>query len=73
MPLREIVRKLWQILSFLFVIYGFYLFFLFVWDTMLRVKESLALPVALLITLCLMAISGFFWLRKHREHLPIKI
>ncbi len=62
---KELLRKIWQFVSFLFVLYGFYLFFLFVWDTMVRVNEELALPAALLSTLVLMAISALFWIRKH--------
>ncbi len=62
---KELLRKIWQFVSFLFVLYGFYLFFLFVWDTMVRVNERIALPVALLSTLVLMAISALLWVRKH--------
>ena len=62
---KELLRKIWQFVSFLFVLYGFYLFFLFVWDTMVRVNEKIALPIALLSTLVLMAVSALFWIRKH--------
>jgi ABC-type antimicrobial peptide transport system permease subunit len=62
--MRSILRKLWQFLSFIFVLYGFYLLFLFIWDTMIRVNEALALPLAVLITLAVMAVSGFLWARK---------
>ncbi len=65
MRFREFTRKVWQFISFVFVLYGFYLFFLFIWDTMIRVNEEIALPFALLTTLALMAVSGFFWIRKH--------
>ncbi len=65
MRFREFTRKVWQFISFVFVLYGFYLFFLFIWDTMIRVNEKIALPFALLTTLALMAVSGFFWIRKH--------
>ena len=65
MQIREVLRKAWQFISFVFVLYGFYLLFLFIWDTMIRVNEGIALPFALGATLALMAVSGFFWLRKH--------
>ena len=65
MHIKEALKKAWQVLSFIFVLYGFYLFFLFVWDTMLRISEKLAFPVALLSTVVLMAVSALFWLRKH--------
>ncbi len=65
MRVQDIPRKVWQFLSFIFVLYGFYLFFLFVWDTMVRVNEGLALPVAVVTTLLLMGISALLWARKH--------
>ena len=61
---REVLRKLWQFISFIFVLYGFYLFFLFVWDTMVRVNENLAVPTATGATLLLMGVSAFLWIRK---------
>ena len=73
MQIKGILSKLWQFVSFLFVLYGFYLFFLFVLDTALRVNDKLALPLALLTTLLLMGISALLWLRKHKGSLPIKI
>ncbi len=63
--MRKLLRRLWQFLSFVFVLYGFYLFFLFVWDTMIRVNEKMAVPVATLMTLILALVSALFWLRKH--------
>ncbi len=65
MQLREVLRKVWQFISFLFVLYGFYLLFLFILDTMIRVNKGIALPFAIVATLALMAVSGFFWIRKH--------
>ncbi len=67
----EFLRKVWQIISFLFVLYGFYLLFLFLWDTLNRVNEGVALPLALLITLIVMSVSGFFWARKHMKKLGL--
>jgi len=71
--MRKVLRRAWQTLSFLFVLYGFYLFFLFVLDTVNRISEEAAIPVSILVTLIAMGISAFLWLRKHREHLPIRI
>ncbi len=68
--MRNILRKLWQLISFVFVLYGFYLLFLFFWDTFLRVNENIALPVSAGITLGIMGVSGILWIRKHAEHLP---
>lgn len=59
-----LLKKIWQVLSFLFVIYGFYLLFLFFWDTTYRIAGKLAVPVSAGLTLLVMLISGFFWLRK---------
>jgi len=61
----QFLRKLWQVVSFIFVIYGFYLLFLFFWDTLIRVNERLALPLAAFLTLIAMGISALFWIRKH--------
>ncbi|GEM_PF-762601 len=66
------MRKIWQFLSFIFVLYGFYLLFLFIWDTLIRVKEEVALPLATLITLLAMGISAVLWIRKHRESIPLR-
>ncbi len=52
-------------MSVLFVLYGFYLLFLFIWDTMIRVNERTALPVAVTLTLAVMLVSGILWVRKH--------
>ena len=65
MQAKELLRKVWQVISFIFVLYGFYLFFLFVWDTVNRVNEKLALPVAFLMTLLLVGVSSLLWIRKH--------
>jgi len=71
--MRKALRKIWQIASFLFVLYGFYLFFLFVLDTLNRVNEGFAFPASALITLTAMGVSALLWLRKHREHLPVRL
>jgi hypothetical protein len=59
------LRKIWQVVSFLFVLYGFYLLFLFLWDTLNRINEQLALPISILITLGIMSVSAVLWVRKH--------
>lgn len=61
----QFLRKLWQVVSFIFVLYGFYLLFLFFWDTLIRVNEKLALPLAAFLTLIAMGISAILWIRKH--------
>ncbi len=71
MQFQELLRKLWQALSFVFVLYGFYLLFLFILDTTLRVNEKIALPVSAGITLSVMAVSGYIWARKHLKR-PVK-
>jgi len=71
--MRRILRRIWQGFSLLFVLYGFYLFFLFVLDTFNRINEDLALPASVVITLIAMGISTLLWIRKHREHLPVKL
>ncbi len=70
--MREILRKVWQVLSFLFILYGFYLLFLFLWDTLIRVNETLALPLAGGITLAVMVVSGLLWMRKRIRTLTTK-
>jgi len=62
----QALRKVWQVLSFLLLLYGFYLFFLFAWDTLVRVEEKVALPVAFLLTAVLAGVSALFWVRKRR-------
>ncbi len=58
------LKKVWQAVSFLFVLYGFYLLFLFLWDTTVRLNEELALPLSLSITVIALGVSGIFWARK---------
>jgi len=64
MEFKELYRRIWKLISFLFLLYGFYLFFLFVWDTMVRVNERIAFPIALFSTFVLIVISTLLWLRK---------
>ncbi|MGC8852922.1 MAG: hypothetical protein ACP5P0_04895 [Hydrogenobacter sp.] len=62
----NILSKLWQAFSFLLVIYGFYLLFLFLLDTFLRINSSIALPASLFITLLSVALVIIFWIKKKR-------
>ena len=48
---EHLLKELWKIVSFLFVLYGFYLLFLFLWDTLNRVLGKTSVYVALLLTL----------------------
>ncbi len=63
--MRGVLRKVWQFISFVFVLYGFYLLFLFIWDTAIRVKEDIALPLSAGLTAVAMFVSGVLWARKH--------
>ena len=65
----DFLKKVWQFVSFLFVLYGFYLLFLFLWDTLIRVNEKGAFLISLTITLTAMAVSGAFWARKNLRKL----
>lgn len=64
--MRRYFGYVWQTLSFLLVLYGFYLFFLFMLDTLIRINKSLALPISLVITLLLLTFVLVFWYRKKR-------
>ncbi|SNZ11945.1 hypothetical protein SAMN06265353_0370 [Hydrogenobacter hydrogenophilus] len=60
------LSKLWQVFSFLLVVYGFYLLFLFLLDTFLRINKVIALPASAFITLLLVAFVIIFWIKKRR-------
>ncbi len=57
----------WQIFSFILVLYGFYLLFLFFLDTFIRINESVAFPLALILTVISMIISAVLWGRNYIE------
>jgi hypothetical protein len=57
---------LFQILSFIFVAYGFYLLYLFLLDTLLRVYRPLAYPLSAGITLALALLTLLYWVKKKR-------
>ncbi len=71
--MKEILSKLWNAVSFLLVLYGFYLLFLFFYDTTLRVKEGLALPLSLALTSIIVGVSAFFWIRKHLQRIKLTL
>ena len=62
----RIKHYLFQFISFIFVVYGFYLLFLFLLDTMLRVKREIAYPLSLLIVLVLASLTFLYWIKKKR-------
>jgi len=62
----SVLSKLWQAFSFLLVVYGFYLLFLFLLDTFLRINKVIALPASVFITLLLVAFVIVFWIKKKR-------
>ncbi|RMH81346.1 MAG: hypothetical protein D6674_00620 [Acidobacteria bacterium] len=64
--LHKLKHYLFQLLSFLFVLYGFYLLFLFLLDTLLRVNRPLAYPLSTLLVLSLFTLTMFYWFKKKR-------
>jgi len=67
--LKRVKHYLFQFLSFLLVAYGFYLLFLLLLDTFLRINRTLAFPISALITLVLIALTVLYYI-KHRR-LPL--
>ncbi|MCS6997919.1 MAG: hypothetical protein RMK21_01730 [Aquificaceae bacterium] len=64
--LSKVKHYLFQLLSFIFVAYGFYLLYLFLLDTTLRVSRDLAYPLSLGITLLLATLTLVYWIKKKR-------
>ncbi len=60
---KSILSRLWQIFSYLLVAYGYYLIFLFFYDTFLRVAKPFALPLALLTTGFFLLVGAIIWMR----------
>jgi len=48
------------------VAYGFYLFFLLLLDTFLRINRTLAFPISALITLTLIALTALYYIKHKR-------
>ncbi|MFN4013046.1 MAG: hypothetical protein ACK4KZ_04235 [Aquificaceae bacterium] len=66
MKLKRIKNYIFQVISFIFVVYGFYLLFLFLLDTSLRVNKPLAYPFSIGITLLLASLTFYYWIKKGR-------
>lgn len=64
--LGKVKHYLFQFVSFVFVAYGFYLLYLFLLDTTLRVNRSLAYPLSIGITLLLATLTLIYWIKKKR-------
>lgn len=63
--MRKFLHYLWQFLSNLLVLYGFYLIYLFIYDTLIRIMEKGANITAVILTLIGLSIYILFQLRKH--------
>lgn len=64
--LGRIKHYLFQFLSFVLVAYGFYLLFLFILDTTLRVNRTIAYPFSTVLTLFLATLTLIYWFKKKR-------
>ncbi len=64
--LRKVKHYLFQFLSFVLVAYGFYLLFLLLLDTFLRINKTLAFPVSALITLVLITLTVLYYIKHKR-------
>ncbi len=63
---KKVRHYLFQAISFIFVAYGFYLLFLFLLDTMLRINKPLAYPLSVMVTFILIGFTLLYWLKKKR-------
>jgi hypothetical protein len=64
--LKRVKHYFFQFLSFVLVAYGFYLLFLLLLDTFLRINKTLALPFSALITLVLIALTVLYYIKHKR-------
>ena len=64
--LRRVKHYIFQFLSFVLVAYGFYLLFLLLLDTFLRINRTLAFPISALITLVLIALTVLYYIKHKR-------
>ncbi len=64
--LKKIKHYLFQFLSFVLVGYGFYLLFLLLLDTFLRINRTLAFPISALITLVLITLTVLYYIKHKR-------
>jgi hypothetical protein len=67
--LKRVKHYFSQFLSFVLVAYGFYLLFLLLLDTFLRINRTLAFPLSAFITLTLITLTVLYYI-KHRR-LPL--
>jgi hypothetical protein len=64
--LKKVKHYIFQFLSFVLVAYGFYLLFLLLLDTFLRINRTLAFPLSALITLVLIALTVLYYIKHKR-------
>ncbi len=64
--LKRVKHYLFQFLSFVLVAYGFYLLFLLLLDTFMRINRTLAFPLSALITLTLITLTVFYYMKHKR-------
>jgi hypothetical protein len=64
--LKRVKHYFFQFLSFVLVAYGFYLLFLLLLDTFTRINRTLAFPISALITLALIALTVFYYIKHKR-------
>jgi len=64
--LKRVKHYFFQFLSFVLVAYGFYLLFLLLLDTFLRINRTLAFPISALITLTLIALTALYYIKHKR-------
>ncbi len=64
--LARLKHYLFQAFSFVLLVYGFYLLFLFLLDTSLRVNRTLAYPFSIALTLLLFTATLIYWVKKKR-------
>jgi uncharacterized membrane protein len=64
--LKKVKHYLFQFLSFVLVAYGFYLLFLLLLDTFLRINRILAFPISALITLVLITLTVLYYIKHKR-------
>ncbi|GAB6065393.1 hypothetical protein JCM9492_04850 [Aquifex pyrophilus] len=60
---KRVLKKTWTVFSNLLLLYGYYLLFLFFYDTFLRVVKPLAFPLSLLLTLFIFSLNVAYWYR----------
>jgi hypothetical protein len=64
--LKKVKRYLFQFFSFVLVAYGFYLLFLLLLDTFMRINRTLAFPLSALITLTLATLTALYYIKHKR-------